>query len=398
MIRFMARSLVLLTCLFTTLELHAADGLPAGIVKQKPESGRFVETPAGFMVEHKVTIPGTEVSFIMVPIRGGTIKVGSPDSEANRDDSEGPQFEVEVQPFWMGKFEVSWAEYKSYMKMHDIFKQFESKKIRNIGDGTKSLVITAPSNLYDTSFTYVSGDKPELPAVTMSQYAAKQYTKWLSLLTKSFYRLPTEAEWEHACRAGTTTAYHFGDDPKELKNYGWFYDNSDGRSRKIGQLKPNPWGLYDMHGNVAEWVLDGMLDDGYTKFAGKKLSTADALVTTDKLFPRVVKGGNWDLDPEDCRSASRLPSHDDNWRSEDPNFPLSPWWFTSGESLGVGMRIIRPLNPAPTADREKYWKADISLVQEDVDFRIDEEGRGARGFVDEKLPSAIEMLKKLLGE
>lgn len=389
---------VLLTCIIISAIADAADELPTGLVKEKPESGRYVKTDMGYMVEHEVTIPGTEVSFVLVPIQGGTVKVGSPDSEANRDDTEGPQFEVEVEPFWMGKFEVSWAEYKSYMKMHDIFKQFESKKLRDINEAQKPLVITAPSNLYDTSFTYISGDKPDLPAVTMSQYAAKQYTKWLSLLTKSFYRLPTEAEWEYACRAGTTTAYHFGDDPKELKNYGWFYDNSDGRSRKIGQLKPNPWGLYDMHGNVAEWVLDGMTDDGYSKFAGKKLSVAEALVSTDKLFPRVVKGGNWDLDPEDCRSASRLASHDDNWRSEDPNFPLSPWWFTSGESLGVGMRIIRPLTPAPKAEREKFWKADISLIQEDVDFRIDEEGRGARGFVDDKLPSAIEALKKLLGE
>ena len=98
------RFAVILTLAFTSTVLHAAEGLPIGIVKEKPENGRFVETPMGFMVEHKVTIPGTEVSFIMVPIEGGTVKIGSPASEANRDDSEGPRFEVDVQPFWMGKF------------------------------------------------------------------------------------------------------------------------------------------------------------------------------------------------------------------------------------------------------------------------------------------------------
>ncbi|MCH2598863.1 MAG: formylglycine-generating enzyme family protein [Pirellulales bacterium] len=383
-----------LLLVLTTLS-RAVDELPVGIVVEKPADGPFVKTERGYMVPYEAVIPGTEVTYKMIPIAGGIGTVGSPKDEADRLDSEGPQFEVEIKPFWMGQYEVTWAEYKSYMAMHDIFKGFQTHKLRPFTEDKNSLIISAPSNLYDTSFTYRNGEEPELPAVSMSQYAAKQYTKWLSLMSERFYRLPTEAEWEYACRAGTKTAFHFGDDPADLDDYGWHYGNSNETTHHVGQKKPNPWGLYDMYGNACEWVLDGMLEDGYAQFGGKRVSTADALVKTKKLFPRVVRGGYYDLDPQDCRSASRLASSDDEWRGEDPNIPLSPWWFTSGPALGVGMRLVRPLEDSmPLKEKEEFWKADVQIVIDDVNFRIDEEGRGARGFVDKLLPKAILELRE----
>ena len=372
----------------------AQDENPLGLVNDKPADGPFVKTDRGYMVPYEAVIPGTDVKYKMIPVPGGIATVGSPKSEANRGENEGPQFEVEIKPFWIGQYEVTWSEYKSYMAMHDIFKGFETHKLRPLSDEKSPLVISAPSNLYDTSFTYRNGEEPRLPAVSMSQYAAKQYTKWLSLMSERFYRLPTEAEWEYACRAGTKTAYHFGDDPADLDDYGWHYGNSNETTHYVGEKKPNPWGLYDMYGNACEWVLDSMLLDGYTKFGGKRVSAADALVRTKELFPRVVRGGYYDLDPEDCRSASRLPSSDDEWRGEDPNIPLSPWWFTSGPALGVGMRLVRPLEDGLAMKaKEEFWKADVQMIVDDVNFRIDEEGRGARGFVDKLLPKAIKELR-----
>ncbi|HCA49253.1 MAG TPA: transcriptional regulator, partial [Planctomycetaceae bacterium] len=181
-----------LLLVLTTLS-RAADELPVGIVVEKPADGPFVKTERGYMVPYEAVIPGTEVTYKMIPIAGGIGTVGSPKDEADRLDSEGPQFEVEIKPFWMGQYEVTWAEYKSYMAMHDIFKGFQTHKLLPFTEYKNSLIISAPSNLYDTSFTYRNGEEPELPAVSMSQYAAKQYTKWLSLMSERFYRLPTEA-------------------------------------------------------------------------------------------------------------------------------------------------------------------------------------------------------------
>ncbi len=367
--------------------LVAAD--TPGLVQEQPASGRFVKTDKGFMVPYKMTIPGTEVTFEMQPIPGGTLKLGSPESEAKRKPDEGPQIEVTIEPFWMSTYEVTWAEYKQYMSMHDKFKRLLSAKLLPITDANRSLVVTAPSSLYDPTFTFKQGADPKQPAVTMSQFAAKQYTKWLSGITGQFYRLPAEAEWEYACRAGSESAYFFGDDPAKLGDYAWHYDNANETTHLVGQKQPSPWGLYDIHGNVGEWCLDQYLKEGYKRLEGKTQTGEESIAWPTKLYPRVIRGGSWDEDADRLRSAARRGSDDDDWRAEDPNFPQSPWWFTSQPALSVGMRPIRPLNEPPAEERNKFWNADLPQVQADVDQRIDAEGRGARGIASPELPEAI---------
>jgi formylglycine-generating enzyme required for sulfatase activity len=366
--------------------------LPLGMVKDKPASGPFVETKQGFMVPYKAKIPSTEVEYEMIPIPGGKLKLGSPAGEKERKDDEGPQVEVEIAPFWMGKYEVTWSEYKSYMAMHNLLKEMSAAKIRPTPKAEVADVVTAPSNLYDPTFTFSKGSEPRQPAISMSQYAAKQYTKWLSGIADRFYRLPTEAEWEYACRAGTTTTYSFGDDPAQLGDHAWTFENASEVTHKVGEKKPNPWGLYDMHGNVAEWVLDGYADH-YSDAKGKVLSVTEALVAPAKLYPRVVRGGSYDDKPAACRSAARKKSQDDEWREQDPNFPQSPWWFTSNYGLCVGMRLVRPLEAPPRDQQDKFWKPDIPQILEDVNRRIDEEGRGARGVSDPSLLQDLEKFK-----
>ena len=378
--------------------LAAANQLPAdetiGIADSPPAEGPSVKTDSGYMVPYKMTIPGTEAVFEMVPVPGGTFKMGSPESEEDREETEGPQFEVQVEPMWVGKYEVTWAEFREYMNLYGTFKELETRKLRPVTEENQIDAITAPTELYDPSYTFEHGEEPRLPAVTMTQYSARQFTKWVSGVTGHFYRLPGEAEWEYACRAGTETAYSFGDDPDDLEDYAWYYDNSDEGPSDVGQKEPNPWGLYDMHGNVAEWVLDQMLDDGYEKFAGKTLKADEALVWPTTLIPRVIKGGSWEDDPEACRCAARLGSEEDEWKLEDPNLPLSPWWYTGDPTRGIGFRVVRPLKaPETKTDRERYWAVDDEDTKDGVDNRM-QEGRGVYGLVDPDLPAAIKEMQE----
>ncbi len=374
--------------------------LPLGIVKEKPKSGIFVKTKYGYMVPYKQPIPGTKLAVEMIPIPGGTFKMGSPEDAEEKYEDEMPQVSVTVPPFWMAKTEITWGQFDPYLGLHDIFKEFQSAGVRKVTKKNKLDAITVASSLYDPSFTYDAGADKETPAATMTQYTARQYTKWLSLTTKTFYRLPLEAEWEYACRAGSTTAWHFGDDSDELEEYAWFEDNSDDERQKVGTKKPNKFGLYDMHGNVAEWVLDEYDKKWYAKLKekmkdGKPIPVAKTFRKPTKLYPRVIRGGSWELDADSARCAFRMQSDDEEWKNEDPNFPASPWWYTTEPSTGVGFRLFRPLETPKTREaKEAYWQSALKETRELAEERIDSEGRGARGLVDPGLFKAIEEFQK----
>ena len=304
------------------------------------------EPDSGKLESYTQEISGTDVSFDMVAIPGGEFVMGSPDSEEGRGDDEGPQVRVKIDPFWIGKYEVTWEEYDIWSYRLDI----QRRKLL----GTKATEldakadpVTRPTAPY-TDMTFGMGHDG-YPAISMTQHAAKMYCRWLSEKTGHYYRLPTEAEWEYACRAGTKTAYSFGDDVDQLGDYGWFYDNSDEAYHKVGQKKPNPWGLYDMHGNVSEWVLDGYSRDAYGTLA-KKQPAAWPYTVPSGLYPRIVRGGSWDDDPEDLRSAVRFSSNED-WKIQDPQIPKSIWYHT--DAVHVGFRLVRSLRVPSASEREK---------------------------------------------
>ena len=351
-----------------------------GISATKPENGPFVPIEGGkggYMIPYTQSFERTNVSFEMIPVPGGDVTVGSPDSEDGRSDDEGPQFSVNLEPFWIAKTELTWGEYNTFMRTYDVFKRLSSKGIRQVTDEVKADAITVPTPLYDPGKTYEYGDDKSQPAVTMTQYSAKQYTKWLSGLTEVQYRLPTEVEWEFAARAGSKTAYSFGDDPAQLEKYAVFgWENG---AAKVGSKAPNAFGLHDMHGNVWEWTIDQFEPKGFEKLGGKSLVQFDGTNWPKEADSRCVRGGGWQDTADRVRSAARMGSVDDDWKEEDPNVPLSPWWYTSDPARMVGMRLVRSAKPLSNELIKKFWEIDVDAIQEDVDARL-REGRGAIGI------------------
>jgi formylglycine-generating enzyme required for sulfatase activity len=378
------------SCFAGSSRIVSAADLAPGLAKEKPAEGPSVKVDGDlYMVPYKFRIPGTEQVVEMIPVPGGEFMIGSPETEADRQEDEGPQVRVTVDPMWVAKTEVNWALYKEFMALYGIFKEFESSGKRPVTDENKVDAITTPTELYEPTFTYEYGEEDEQPAVTMTQYSAQQFTKWISLVSGQQYRLPTEAEWEYAARAGTKTAYSWGDDADKIDDYAWYFDNSDEGQGKVGVKKPNAFGLYDMHGNVAEWTVNAYTENGYADFADKQgINATEMVVWPSSPSPCVLRGGTWEFDPENLRSASRLASDDEEWKADDPNYPKSPWWFTSDPSRGVGFRIFRSYKPLAKDKITKFWEPQAEDTLLDVKSRIDE-GRGGLGLVDPDLPAAI---------
>jgi formylglycine-generating enzyme required for sulfatase activity len=290
------------------------------------------------------------VNFDMLPIKGGKFLLGSPDTEEGRHADEGPQVVVEVSPFWMAKTELTWEAYDVWGQEIDKLRRKYTNLAPTVRDEAADAV-TRPTPPYtDMSFNMGKG---KFPAICMTQHAARMYCKWLSKKTGRYYRLPTEAEWEYACRAGTTTPYSFGEGA--IDEYAWHSENSQEKYQRVGKKKPNPWGLHDMHGNVAEWVLDQYIPTAYD---ARKGIVKNPLEIPTTVYPRIVRGGGWDMEPAQLRSASRLGSAEE-WSDQDPQVPRSIWYHT--DALSVGFRVVRPLMEPSDEEKEAHWEKNDPL-------------------------------------
>lgn len=297
-------------------------------------------------------IPTSDASFDLLPIKGGTFTMGSLKDDPNRGKEEQLAHKVKVNDFWMAKYELKWDEYELWMLNLDKDNRKYKKLVPTFADGLSDGV-TKPTAPY-TDMTFGMG-KNGYPAICMTQLAAKMYSMWLSARTGRFYRLPTEAEWEYACKAGTETAYSFGNDKGELSKHSWHLGNSRFKYQKVGQKPANPWGLHDMHGNVWEWVLDQYAPPAESVLKGL---TENPLVAPNTLYPRVVKGGSWDDGSTKHRSAARMGSNE-AWKQQDPQIPKSVWYHT--DAIFVGFRLVRPREIPTISDIEKFWPSEEDI-------------------------------------
>lgn len=284
-------------------------------------------------------IPGTDVSFTMAFAPGGTFTIGSLENEPGRDPDEGPQRTVTLDAFWIGVHEVT----------HDQFSVFRYRRLDSEATAVEGVrfdvdAVSRPSPPYeDPAHGMGLGDHP---ATGMTQWAALQYARWLSLKTGRLYRLPTEAEWECACRAGTTTTFPFGDGRERLGEHAWYAANSGDVFHRVGQKPPNAWGLHDMLGNVAEWTMDQYDAAAYGNWSDEPWTKPTS------EHPRTVRGGAFDDDPDALRCADRLESTL-RWKRRDPQLPQSRWWNT--DSPHVGFRLVSPDRPYTIDEIRSYW-------------------------------------------
>ena len=290
-------------------------------------------------------IPGTNVSFEMVAIPGGTFKMGSPDGEPLRKPDEGPVRKVNLSNFWIAKTEVTWDEYLAFFRATGSQGRTEGQVVRKKNTDAISGA-TPPWGAPDQGW-----GKGSRPAITMSWYAANIYCQWLSKVTGKKYRLPTEAEWEYACRGGTETPYFFGGNPKKFTSVGLlrkFFGpdtaninsrviyklNSFSRTNVPGAVRENPFGLLNMSGNVAEFCSD---------FYSPVAYRADSVSTQNPRGPdsgreHVIRGGSFKSDAKDVRSAARDFTKTKAWLVTDPQMPKSIWWYS--DCIDVGFRVV----------------------------------------------------------
>ena len=307
-------------------------------------------------------IPGSTVSFSMIAIPGGTFKLGSPDNEPFRNDDEGPQREVRLDSFYMARVETTWDEYLAF---------YAQTSAEGRSTDTEGLRVSAKTTDAITGATPPYGQpdqgwgKGQRPAISISFHAAETYCRWLSSITGKHYRLPTEAEWEFACRGGTTTPYFFGGDPRQyersgirarishndtslINTYVVYNENSRGKTQEPPFVTPNPFGLKNMSGNVAEFCSDWYQSDAYSRYpAGLMINPRGPETGVE----RVVRGGSFRDAAGKVRSAAREFTRTEAWLRTDPQMPKSIWWYS--DCFHVGFRVVCDFDETTGNSRKK---------------------------------------------
>lgn len=264
---------------------------------------------------------GKTVSFEMILVPGGTFLMGSPETESGRKADEGPVRQVRLSPYYLAATETTMELFLGFYR-----ETVSSAVVPVMPDGVDT--VTGPTPVYGDM---TMGRSLAHPAIGMTWLNAQAFCRWLGAKTGKPYRLPTEAEWEYACRAGSDTVYGFGNDATQLADYAWFDDNSLVTPHAVGTRRPNPWGFFDLLGNVAEWVQD-------IYAAGYEAATPGVAVT-DPTGPaegkvHVARGGGYRSPAAALRCAAR-DAERSWWRAGDPQLPKSRWWLPSMDQVGL---------------------------------------------------------------
>lgn len=257
---------------------------------------------AGNMLQEKLSLPSGEVvsmksEFVgylpLTRITAGEFMMGTPENESGHSYMETQHKVILTKDYYIGTYEVTNSQYAQFlnaMAIPDVSGEMSSISAEVEGYGVQNLFQKSPNwNVYydSTQGKWVPVlDKGNYPISYVTWYGAKAYADWIG------GELPTEAQWEYACRAGTTTAWSFGDDYSVITDYAWCDENSTNSPSEVGQLEPNPWGLYDMHGNLYEWC-----SDWFDYYYGIENLTTDTVVEDpvgpDSSMYKVMKGGSW---------------------------------------------------------------------------------------------------------
>jgi formylglycine-generating enzyme len=342
------------------LNCHLYTGHYSDIVQKGVEFGveaavdrEIFTEPAvvGEFADFTERIPGTAISFDMVAIDGGTFQMGSPQDEPYRREDEGPVRNVQVSPFFIGRLEVSWDEFLAFYNQTAAAGRQDNVYATNLGEVDAITGPTPPWGLPDQGWGMGAR-----PAITMTWHAAETYCKWLSAITGRTYRLPTEAEWEYAARGGTTGPYFFDGNPRKysrdrfwnrifgvdttvINSYVIYNENSGARTQLPGSVRPNPFGLEHMLGNVFEFCSDWYAPDTYEMYPDGVVDPAGPESGTE----RVIRGGSFSSDASEVRVAARSHTRHVQWQMTDPQIPKSLWWYT--DTREVGFRVVCEWSP-----------------------------------------------------